>query len=88
MAEKYLLVGKRHTKTKKGNDFFTYYLSRPFNGYENKNSVSALGSVVESAGCFDDFPCKPGDEVELVYDKGYQDKAVLSDIRVIKPHIK
>ena len=88
MAVQYELIGKRHTRTKKGNDFFTYYLMRPFSVYENEHSISALGGAVETAGCFDDFPCKPGDLVELVYDKGFQNKAVLSDIRVVKPHIK
>lgn len=88
MAVQYELIGKRHTRTKKGNDFFTYYLKRPFSVYENENSISVLGGAVETAACFDDFPCKPGDLVELVYTKGFQDKAVLSDIRVVKPHIK
>ena len=88
MAEQYQLIGKRHTKTKKGNDFFTYYLTRPFSAYENKTSISAIGGAVETVACFDDFPCKPGDVVELAYTRGFQDKAVLSDIRVVKPHIK
>ena len=87
MAVKYQVVGKRHTRTKKGNDYFLYYLTRPFDKYENENSINTLGGAVETVSCFDDFPCKPGDTVELVYSKGFQDKAILSDMRIVKAHI-
>ena len=88
MAGTYIVVGKKHTVTSKGNNFYAYYFKRGFNAYESENSKSCIGMVVEIENSFHDFDVKPDDVVELVYTKGYKDMAVLSDIRVIKPHIK
>lgn len=88
MAGNYIVIGKKHTKTAKGNDFYQYFFSRPFTVYESEHSVMCDGMAVETEGSFTDFPCKPDDVVELVYTKGFGDKAVLSDIKVVKPHIK
>ena len=89
MAENnYIVVGKKHVVTGKGNDFFTYYFQRPFTLYESENSKSCAGMAVEVENSFTDFPCKPDDVVRLVYTKGFGDKAVLSDIQIVKPHVK
>lgn len=88
MAAQYQLIGRKKVKTKAGRDFYEYYFSRPFSQYENDNAVECLGNAVETEGCSSDLPMKPGDIVELVFSKGYQGKAVLSGINMIKPHIK
>lgn len=88
MAEQFKVIGKKHTKTSKGNNFYQYYFSRPFSPYESEHSEMCIGMAVETEGSFTDFPCKPDDVVELVYTKGFGDKAVLADIKVVKPHIK
>ena len=88
MAEQYKVIGKKHTKTAKGNDFYQYFFSRPFTEYESKNSLMCVGMAVETESSFTDFACKPDDVVELAYIKGFGDKAVLADIKVVKPHIK
>lgn len=88
MAEKFIVVGKQCTTTKKGNDFYTYFLKRPFNAYESEHSKMCIGMAVETVGSFTDFAVKPDDVVNLLYTKGYQDKAILSDIIVIDPKIK
>ena len=83
MAGEYLLIGKQHTKMKRGDDLFSYYFTRPFSRYENEHSISVLGNAVEKVSCFVDFPCKPGDEIQIVYSGNFQGKLVLSDIIVI-----
>ena len=89
MAENnYIVVGIKHTITAKGNDFYQYFFKRPFNAYESEHSESCAGMAVEIESSFTDFACKPDDVVQLVYTKGFGDKAVLSNIVVVKPHIK
>lgn len=88
MAEQYELIGKRCVKTKAGRNFFNYFLARPFTQYETDNSEECLGRVVEVEGCGLEFPVIPGDIVELSYSKGFQGKATLSGMTVIKPKVK
>ena len=88
MAERYEVIGKKEVRTKAGRAFYNYYLARPFTPYENDNAVLALGRAVEVEGSGQNFEVKPGDIVELSYSKGYQDKATLSGMTVVKPHIK
>lgn len=85
MAVNYIVVGKKCTKTKKNNNFYTYYLIRPFDSYEKEHSVCTVGEAVEQISCFSDFPVQQGDAVELIYSRGFQDKAILSDMRIVKP---
>ena len=88
MADRLICVGKQCTKTKKGNNFYNYYFTRPFTLYESEHSDLCLGMALQTEGSFTDFAVKPDDVVELVYTKGYQDKAILSDIVVVNPKIK
>ena len=86
MAGNYEVIGKKQVRTKAGRDFYNYYLARPFSLYEN--AVSALGRAVEIEGSGQSFDVKPGDFVELRYTKGFQDKAMLSEMVVVEPHMK
>ena len=88
MAGNYEVIGKKQVKTKAGRDFYNYYLARPFSQYENDSAVLALGRAVEIEGSGQNFDVKPGDFVELRYSKGFQDKATLSEMIVVKPHMK
>ena len=87
MAEIYEVIGKQKVVTKAGRNFFNYYLARPFSEYENSNS-ECIGRAVETEGTGLDFMVKPGDHVELTYSKGFQGKAALSGMTVVKPAIK
>ena len=88
MADKLIVIGKRHTVTSKGNNFYQYFFKRPFNAYESEHSQSCIGMAVVTESTFTDFNVKPDDVVELVYTKGYGDKAVLANIVVVNPHVK
>ena len=83
----YKVLGKKKAVTLKGSDFFTYYFERPFTEYECEKS-ECLGNAVEIENTFTDLDVKPGDLVELVYSKGFQDKANLSGVHIVKPAIK
>ena len=87
MAEVYEVIGKQKVKTKAGKDFFNYFLARPFNDYENSNS-ECIGRAVEQEGSGLEFAVKPGDHVELSYSKGFQGKATLSGMNIVKPAVK
>ena len=83
----YEVLGKKKVVTKAGKNFFNYFLARPFNDYENDNS-ECIGRAVEIEGSSLDFNVKPGDMVELSYAKGFQDKATLSGMFVVKSSVK
>ena len=83
----YKVLGKKKAVTSKGSNFFTYYFERPFTEYECEKS-ECMGNVVEVENTFADLEVKNGDLVELVYSKGYQDKATLSGVHIVKAAIK
>lgn len=87
MAGNYEVIGKQKVKTKAGKDFFNYYLARPFNDYENENS-ECIGRAVETEGSSLEFMVKPGDLVKLSYSKGFQGKATLSGMEIVKSAVK
>lgn len=87
MAKNCTVVGVKKSVTGKGRDFYNYFFNVPFSDYESENA-DCLGMTVQSEGSYKDFSVKPGDVVQLSYEKGYQDKAVLSDIVVVKPFVK
>lgn len=63
----------------KGKVAFTYFLQCPFSAYEQANTV-CLGAKVTSEFSYTDFYVAVGDEVTPVYEKGFQDKAVLVNL--------
>lgn len=87
MAEKYEVIGVQKVKTKAGKDFYNYFLARPFTDYESSNS-ECTGRAVDTEGSGLEFLVKPGDLVELSYTKGFQGRATLSGMTVVKPAIK
>ena len=87
MADIYEVIGKQKVKTKAGKDFFNYFLARPFTDYESSNS-ECIGRAVDTEGTGLDFAVKPVDFVELSYTKGFQGKATLSGMTIVKHAIK
>ena len=79
-----VLIGRQKGKTKAGKTFFNYYFSKPFTAYENENG-ECLGQSVLTEFSYEDFPCLPGDEVRLLYGRGFQDRATLENIEIVKP---
>lgn len=85
MKSLYEVIGKKVTKSSKTNrDCYTYYLAGDFSDYEQENG-NCVGRSVTVEFCYHDFDVSVGDFVELEYEKGFQDKAVLCGIAIVKP---
>ncbi len=80
----YRVLGvKQATSTKTGRECFTIYLSGDFTPYEKENCECA-GFNCFSEFTYENYNLHPNDVVELDYTKGFQDKATLSGVTVIK----
>lgn len=78
------LIGRRKTtSSKSGRDCYNYYFASDFSAYDEENG-ECEGRTVTQEFCYEDFPCSVGDMCELEYDKGFQDKAVLCGINVVR----
>ena len=62
-----------------GKTGYTYFFEKPFTDYELSNSV-CYGCSVAQEFSYTKFNVAVGDEVSPVYEKGYQDKAVLVNL--------
>lgn len=62
-----------------GKTGYTYFFEKPFTEYELSNAV-CYGTSVSQEFSYTKFPVSVGDEVSPVYEKGYQDKAVLVNL--------
>ena len=62
-----------------GKTGYTYFFEKPFTDYELSNSV-CYGCSVTQEFYYTKFNVSVGDEVSPVYEKGYQDKAVLVNL--------
>lgn len=67
-----------------GKTGFTYYMAKDFTDYDKETS-DCKGCSVTQEFSYKDFGVNIGDEVEPVYEKGYQDKAVLVNLVPFKP---
>ena len=76
------ILGIKKGKNKEGNPSYVYYFSDDYSDYE-RNNAECLGSPVSSIYSSKDFKVNVGDELELIYGRGFQDKAVLKEIRII-----
>lgn len=63
---------------------YNYSGTKSFTRYEQENSVCVGSDVIREFSSID-FGVIPGDIVEFVYEPGYQDKAILVDIKVLTP---
>lgn len=80
---KVIILGVKKGTTKGGNNFFQYYFKKPFTDYEVENS-ECLGMMTGAEFSYTDYNLKPGDECDFQYEPGYQNKATLSDVVVLK----
>lgn len=80
------IVGIKST-VKDGKKSFNVYYTEPFADYETQqpSSVQGMKVGVEWTNRVDCDFLKPGDVVNFAYDKGYQDRAVLTGITLEKP---
>lgn len=81
---KVFIIGIKKAKTKNGRDFCQYYFQKAFTDYEMQNS-DCIGMVVGSEFSYKDYNLKPGDECDFMYEPGFEGKATLSDVVVLKP---
>ena len=81
----YQVIGLIVAETKKGNIGTTLYLAHEHDEYRQQNAKVCVGNACTSEYIRGDFSSKVtvGDVVTLSYTKGFQDKAVLSDITVV-----
>lgn len=79
----YEVIGVKKGETSKGKDCFNYYLATDFTDYD-MNTAECEGRSVLTEFSYTDFNVHVGDFVELDYIKGFQDRATLSDMTVIK----
>jgi hypothetical protein len=74
------IVGVKKT-TKDGKTSYTLCYTEPFADWESADGNTALGLKCGSEWTRVDCEfVKPGDVVDFVYDKGFQDKAILVDV--------
>lgn len=63
----------------------TYYFTGNYSSYELEH-FNVQGKTCGSENTSLDLNCQLGDEVEFVYQKGFQDKAVLVGCNIVKPY--
>ena len=77
------VIGVKKSRSSKGKDCFNYYLSCDFSDYDKENA-ECQGRTVTSEFSYTDYGVKPGDYVQLEYEKGFQNMATLSDMIPVK----
>ena len=75
------IIGIKEITTKAGNKGWEFHMADSFSEYDLEHSI-CTGCQVISEYSSTHFPVKVGDEVNLVYGKGYQGKAQLVDIQL------
>lgn len=83
MASK-TIVGIKTIKTKTGNTGYEIFYTEPFSQYEADTSESIHGLSCGREYSRKDFSVKVGDVVNMIYEKGFQDRAQLVDIQIVK----
>lgn len=83
MNEKWNVIGVVKRKSKTGAIYTTLHLVGLFDDYTVKNAELCKGSCVLIETTSHELPViNVGDEVELLYAKGFEDKAVLRSVLV------
>lgn len=76
------IAGIKVVTTKAGNKGYEYHIVSEFSDYD-KTHAECYGNQVLSEYSSQAFKVSVGDEVDLIYGKGFQGKAQLMDIRVV-----
>lgn len=87
MANKRILGVKAVKSQKTGRVGYTIYYAQPFSDYDVENAEACEGEACGQVFTYKDYSVKPGDIVDMRYEPGYQDKAMLTDIVMVKPAI-
>lgn len=82
-----VIVGVMKGKTKAGNIFFQYYYKKAFTDYELANN-DCVGMLTGNEFSYTDYNLKPGDECDFHYEPGFQGRATLSDVVVLKQAVE
>lgn len=83
MEEKWQVIGIVKRKSKTGAIYTTLHLVGPHDKYSVENAEVCQGSrVIVETTAAELPPVNIGDEVELLYAKGFEDKAVLRSLIV------
>ena len=80
---KVTIIGIKKAQTKNKKNFCQYFFQKAFTDYERENS-DCLGFTVGSEFSYKDYNLKPGDECDFLYEPGFEGKATLSDVVVLK----
>lgn len=86
MANIVKIVGIKQMLKKDTKDQYYYnlYYTQPFSQYDVDNAVNLSGVCVGIEFAREDYGVHVGDEVEFLYTKGFQDKAYLAGVKVVK----
>lgn len=82
---KVTIIGIKKATSKSGRDFVQYHVSVPFSGYDIENS-DCEGFQVKTEFTYHDYNLKVGDVCDFQYEPGFDGKATLSDVVVLKPN--
>lgn len=80
---KVTILGIKKAQTKNGRDFWQYYFKKDFTDYDLNNS-ECMGEQVGSEFSYKDYTLRVGDVCDFQYEPGFNDKATLSDVVVLK----
>lgn len=78
------IVGIRRAETKSKKVFYNYYGLKAFSDYDMETS-ECEGSQPVSEFSYKDYGLSVGDVVDFQYEPGYEGKAVLSNVVMIRP---
>lgn len=78
-------IKKMLKKDTKDQFYFNLYFTQPFSQYDVDNATVLSGVCVGTEFAREDYGVHVGDEVEFLYIKGFQDKAYLAGVKIVKP---
>ena len=78
-------IKKMLKKDTKDQYYFNLYYTQPFSQYDVDNAADLFGVGVGTEFAREDYGVHVGDEVEFLYTKGFQDKAYLAGVKIVKP---
>lgn len=86
MIEIVKIVGIKKTLKKDTTDVFYWniFYEQAFSEYDTESAVEIYGKQTGMEFAREDFGIHVGDEVEFLYSKGFQGKAVLTGVKIVK----
>lgn len=78
------IVGVKKSKTKNGKECYNINALRNYSDYDQDNA-ECEGKDVVTAFTYKDWSIHPGDEVDFRYEPGFEGRATLAEIIMLKP---